>query len=324
MVNMNLFFISFLTGASGAWAAMKYGDKIGINDIPSSRSSHVKAVPKGGGVGILLVFILSGLLLPLPVYFWLPGSVLSLVSFWGDRYEIAPKIRLLSQFACTSVFLIGFFYWEQTASIGVLFILPLAVFITGTSNFFNFMDGIDGIAGMTGIVGFFLIWVFHTLKGGDDVYGVFCIAMALSCVGFLIFNVPKARVFMGDVGSILLGFVFGCLVVLISDAPLDFLMMPGFLFLFYFDEIITMAVRIRDRDSLFKPHRKHIYQLLANELGNDHWKVSLVYAFFQLLIGLTLILARSKGYYFLFMVYGFFSILFLYMALHIRKKVFHP
>ncbi|MDA3915764.1 MAG: glycosyltransferase family 4 protein [Deltaproteobacteria bacterium] len=321
MDNTTLFFISFLSGFLGAWGIMKYGDIIGINDIPNNRSSHSQAIPKCGGIGVLLAFIFCSLMLSIPLYFWLPGLVLSLVSFWGDRFEITPKIRLLIQFACAFIFLGGLFFTGQTEISG-LFFLPLAVFITGTSNFYNFMDGIDGIAGITGCIAFFLLWVFNNLKGIDEIYGLFCIAMVFSCIGFLFFNMPKARVFMGDVGSILLGFIFSCLMIILSVSPMDFLIMAGFLFPFYLDELFSIAVRIRIKNSLFKPHRKHIYQLLANEMGIDHWKVSLGYAFSQLLIGMALILAGSKGYPFLFLVYGITCTGFLFISLYVWKKVY--
>ena len=321
MDNITLFLVSFLSGLLGAWGIMKYGDIIGMNDIPSNRSSHSQVIPKGGGVGVLLAFIICSMLLSLPLYFWLPGLLLSLASFWGDRFEITPKIRLLIQFACAFIFLGGYFYTGHTKISG-LFFLPLAVFITGTSNFYNFMDGIDGIAGITGCIAFFLLWVFNNLKGIDAIYGLFCIAMIFSCIGFLFFNMPKARVFMGDVGSILLGFIFSCLMILLSASPLDFLIMAGFLFPFYFDELFSIVVRIRIKDSLLKPHRKHIYQLLANEMGIDHWKVSLGYAFFQLLIGMALILAVSKGYSFVFLIYGISCTVFLFISLYVFKKVY--
>ena len=157
MDNITLFFISFLSGSLGAWGIMKYGNIIGINDIPNNRSSHSQVIPKGGGIGVLLAFIFCSLLLSVPLYFWLPGLLLSLVSFWDDRFEITPKTRLLIQFVCSFAFLGGFFYTGQT-EIGGLFFLLLAVFITGTSNFYNFMDGIDGIAGITGCIAFFLLW----------------------------------------------------------------------------------------------------------------------------------------------------------------------
>ncbi len=317
---MTLLVLGFLSGSLGAWGIMKYGGMIGINDIPSSRSSHSNEIPKGGGVGILTAFILISLLLSVPLYLWIPGSVLSVVSFWGDRFEIHPLIRLLIQFICASIFLWGFFRAGQTVFSGLLF-LPLSIFIAGTSNFYNFMDGIDGIAGITGCSAFFLFWIFMGLNEMNGVYGMFSIAMAASCIGFLLFNTPRARVFMGDVGSILLGFTFSSMMVSITVQPLDFFILTGFLLPFYFDEIFTMLLRIKNRESLLKPHRKHIYQLLANELGLEHWKISAGYAVLQILAGLALITAGTRGYPAVFTVYGLFCTLFLFIALHVWKKV---
>jgi len=98
--------------------------------------------------------------------------------------------------------------------------------------------------------------------------------MAWACGGFLPFNLPKDRVFMGDVGSILLGFVYACLVVCFAKTFGDFVVLIGFLFPFYADELVIMYVRIRDGQSLTLPHRRHLYQLIANELNISHWKVS--------------------------------------------------
>ena len=93
---------------------------------------------------------------------------------------------------------------------------------------------------------------------------------------------------MGDVGSILLGFVFAGMVVFLSGNLLDFICMAGFLFPFYADELNTMIVRLRDGENLTKPHRRHLYQLLANEYGIAHWKVSLGYGLFQLIVGISI------------------------------------
>jgi Fuc2NAc and GlcNAc transferase len=90
---------------------------------------------------------------------------------------------------------------------------------------------------------------------------------------------------MGDVGSILLGAVFAGLVYLASRTLLDFLCMASFLFPFYVDELTKMIVRLRVGENLTQPHRRHIYQLLANERQIPHWRVSAGYGFFQLLVG---------------------------------------
>jgi Fuc2NAc and GlcNAc transferase len=158
----------------------------------------------------------------------------------------------------------------------------LAVFIVGTVNYYNFMDGINGIAGITGVVGFGLLGWFAAVEGADPGIIALCVCLGLACLGFLPFNMPKARVFMGDVGSILLGFVFAGMVVWLSKSVLDFLCLANFLFPFYADELTTLVVRLKDGDKLTKPHRKHLYQLLANERGIAHWKESVGYGVLQL------------------------------------------
>jgi len=94
---------------------------------------------------------------------------------------------------------------EKQNGFAVYALMPLLViFVVGTANFYNFMDGINGIAGITGIVGFGLIAFYTSNSGYSTILSTLAICMSLSCVGFLPFNVPKAKVFMGDVGSILL------------------------------------------------------------------------------------------------------------------------
>ncbi|MCK5310821.1 MAG: glycosyltransferase family 4 protein [Desulfobacteraceae bacterium] len=267
-----------------------------MTDVPNERSSHTKDVPKGGGIGILISFVLSSIVLNIPKAFWIPALVLSVISFFGDRIELSVKFRLIMQFVCSIIFLTNLFFLSQINLLAWSLILPLAVFIVGTANFYNFMDGIDGIAGISGVIGFLFIAVFGYLSGVDTNYIVLALAIAFSCVGFLLFNIPKAKVFMGDIGSILLGFVFACMVVVLSGTLLEFICLVGFLFPFYADELITMFVRVRSGTPLKTPHRLHIYQLLANEYRIDHWKVSAGYGVMQVVIGIAIIFLKNSGY----------------------------
>ncbi len=132
--------------------------------------------------------------------------------------------------------------------------------------------------------------------------------------------VPKARVFMGDVGSILLGFVFAGMVVYISKIFLEFVCLAGFLFPFYADELTTMMIRIRDGEKLSKPHRRHLYQLLANEYQIPHWKVSVGYGFAQLLIGISILLIKDIGYMAVISALVFYFGFFMMVSFFVRKK----
>jgi Fuc2NAc and GlcNAc transferase len=311
----------FILGYAGAWLVMRYGAWFGTIDIPNSRSSHFKAVPKGAGLGILATLMLCGLVLEIPWFIWLPAFVISLASFWGaDKYILPVSARLAIHFAC-SLFFVFFMLYSRMADPGSFLVcLPAMVFIAGTANFFNFMDGIDGIAGITGFLAFGLVAFHAQISGSDIAYIGLSLALAFSCLGFLCFNIPRTKVFLGDVGSILLGFVFACLIVFLSDNLVDFFVMAGFLAPFYFDEIYTMIVRIRNQDVLVKPHRKHIYQLLANEGGFAHWKISLGYGTLQIIIGLTAIWIHPGGMSWLLGFYAVCGLIFAGIFILIRKR----
>jgi Fuc2NAc and GlcNAc transferase len=294
--NIFLYLISGVSGIAGAWIIRTFGSKLRLIDIPNKRSSHSKITPKGGGVGILVAFFISALFLSLSASFWIPAVFISLLSIYGDRYEISPRVRLILHFLASFAFLIGLtgtFHNDKMIDYGI--IVLLSFFMVGTSNLYNFMDGIDGIAGITGIIGFGLLALYANLSGSNPVFMYLCLAIIFSCIGFLYFNFPKAKVFMGDVGSILLGFVFSAMVILISKNIFDFICLTCFLFPFYADELNTMILRIRDGDNLTQPHRKHFYQILANEYTIPHWKISIGYGLSQLIIGLAIIYFKKMG-----------------------------
>ena len=169
------------------------------------------------------------------------------------------------------------------------------VFIVGTANYYNFMDGINGIAGITGLLGFALLAAYVNLIEGSAAIKGLAVCLSLACLGFLPLNMPKARVFMGDIGSILLGSAFAGLIWLAAESVLDFVCMASFLFPFYVDELTTVIIRLKDGENLTKPHRRHYYQLLTNEKGIAHWKVSLGYGVFQLVVGISVLMARASG-----------------------------
>jgi Fuc2NAc and GlcNAc transferase len=200
-----------------------------------------------------------------------------------------------------------------------ILVLPLTVYIVGTSNFYNFMDGINGIAGITGVIGFGLLSYYGFMSGMDMGYVVLCLGLLFSCIGFLPFNVPVAKVFMGDIGSVLLGFVFGGCVIIFSKTFFDFFCLAAFLFPFYSDEMITMVVRLKKRESLARPHRRHIYQILVNELGVDHWKISIAYGTLQLFIGLTVIKIKSFGVLSVLMFLAFMFVVCVVFSFYLRR-----
>jgi len=294
-IELMLYLISFLLGGAGAWSIAKWGFKLSLFDKPNSRSSHKTVTPKGGGIGILAAFSVCSISLSIPKSFWIPACFLSLFSLWGDRSEIKPKIRLLFQFAGGTILLIGIL-GEKGGGFTEYALMPLLiVLLVGTTNFYNFMDGINGIASISGVVGFGLIAFYASYFEINSLLSSLAICISSACVGFLPFNIPRAMVFIGDVGSILLGFVFSGMAVYLSNGVLDFICLSSFLFPFYADELTTILVRLRDGEDLIQPHRRHLYQLFANEYGVAHWKISLGYGIFQLVVGTSVLLIKVKG-----------------------------
>lgn len=311
---------AFISGVIGALVIMRFGKFVGVLDVPNERSSHTNIIPKGGGIGILIAFVGGSVFLNIPKTFWMSATVLALVSFLGDRLDIKPKIRLLIQFACGMVFLIGLIHSQESPMALFFLIPPLLVFIVGAANFYNFMDGINGIAGITGAVGFLLLSAYGNGVGVDSRYITLSLVMVASCAGFLPFNCPYAKVFMGDVGSILLGFAFASISLMMAGNVLDFICMTSFLFPFYVDELTTMVVRVSEGDRLTQAHRKHVYQLLVNELGVVHWKVSAGYGVAQLFIGICVIIIKPYGFWVLLPALLLFFSICAYFFSHIRTQ----
>lgn len=321
MIHLNFYIISLSLSVTGVWLITVWGYKLGFLDEPNDRSSHETAIPKGGGIGILAAFVFASIMLSIPKSFWIPAAALSLLSLWGDRSEISPAWRLFFQFGASVVFLWGIFIAQGSPAAPYLLIIPLTVFIVCTANYYNFMDGINGIAGITGVVGFGLLAFYGHLSGIDSSFVSLAICIAIACVGFLPFNMPRAKAFMGDVGSILLGFVFAGMVLWASKSLLDFTCLAIFLFPFYADELTTMVVRLKHGENLTRPHRKHLYQLLANEREIPHWKVSVGYGLFQLIVGVSILIVKPLGGIMVLLLIAVYFSGFVAMSSFVRRKV---
>ncbi len=316
-----ILFLPFIISIIGAWIIGKYGLYLNLMDKPNGRSSHHTAKPKGGGIGILLGFVIVATLLRLPAYFWIPAAILSFLSFLSDRYTLSILLRLLAQFGASLIFLIGILNWHPFSSAGLFIVVPLSIFIVGTSNYYNFMDGINGIAGITGIVGFSLLAFYSHYYSAPAGLIILNISMAFCCLGFLPFNFPRPRVFMGDVGSILLGFVFATMIIWLSKNFFDFVCLSSFILPYYADVLTTEFVLLKHGDKIWKSHRRHLYQILANEYGIGQWKISLVYGFGQLIVGLSVLIFMDKGFFIVLSILLFYFAIFTLISGLLRKKL---
>lgn len=266
-----------------------------IMDVPNRRSSHAVPVPRGGGFGILLPFALitGGLLLAggLRSDAYLPALLLgmaglTLIGFLDDILSLSALLRLALEGALMAVCLALSPLALTQIDLPMLAPLPVAgpvgwllawLFLVGFPNLFNFMDGIDGLAGtQTVIAGLALALLAH-LEGRADL-ALLCAAVAGGGVGFLRHNLPRARVFMGDSGSLPIGF-FLAAVVLVLAGPGGSLPLPApvlVLWVFLFDAGLTLTIRACRGRRLHHAHRQHLYQRLVAS-GLAHVRVTALY-----------------------------------------------
>ncbi len=266
--------------------------RAGFLDLPGERSSHVRPTPKGGGVGLVLAFVWIAIAKGLAPLEWLPFLALAILSFVNDLRSISAGVRLAAQFVA-ALLVFGGALWTGHASWPVLLLLPALFFVVATTNCFNFMDGINGIAGVSAVVAFVCLFFFGGAAETPLFYPVMAVMGAL--LGFLPFNLPQAKLFMGDVGSIFLGFLFATSVCLMAQSWTEFFVFASFLFPFYADEAVTVVERLWRGESLLAPHRRHLYQFLANERGVAHWKVSALYGMIQVFVALLAVAAGRHG-----------------------------
>ena len=322
-------------GAAGAWLIAEIPFREHLLDVPQERSSHSTPTPKGGGVGILAALIVSGLTLRIPTTFLFAAILISAVSLYGDYFRLSVNFRLTVQLISALILLFPLLPRLSShyalSTFGFLpfiffLILPIIVlFLIGTANFYNFMDGINGIAGLSGVIAFGLLGIYTLYRPSPDAFrmslSLFSLCIALACVGYLPFNMLRAKVFMGDVGSILLGFVFAALVVTLARNYQEMVCFAALLFPFYADELTTMAVRLQDHENLLKPHRRHLYQLLTNEAGIAHWQVTLMYGAAQLAVGAGVLVVNIHGAQPIMIFLMACFIAFAILSLNVRKKM---
>ena len=284
----------------------RIADRCNIIDKPNERSSHSNIVLRGGGV-IFPISILVWMALQMVNGEWfmvkdyLPfvvGLVLICgVSFWDDVKSLPDSVRLMAQFVAMALMFWSMFGFQNSGFMVLDWYWRVAVIIValivcvGASNIINFMDGINGITGAYAMASLIPLYILNNGVNGGFVDNSFIITMMLADVVFCYFNFRprgKAKCFAGDVGSLgvafILLFLIGCKVMQTGDITyLVFLVVYGV------DGVLTICHRIMLHENLGKAHRKHVFQLMANELKMSHITVSLIYACLQLAISLGFI-----------------------------------
>lgn len=247
-------------------------------DIPNARSSHVVPTPRGGGVAIVAAFMLA-----LPLLLWLHlidvrlvvaiaggGGLVAIVGFMDDHGHIAARWRLLAHFLAAAWVL----FWldvNPATGMGVAVSVTLmgiaAIYLVWMLNLYNFMDGIDGIASVEAIsvcgLGAGSFWLAN-----DTSLAGLTLALGAAVGGFLVWNAPPARIFMGDAGSGCLGFVLG--VIGLQAWNVDAVFFWSWVVLlavFVTDATVTLVHRAIRGERIYQAHRSHAYQRFARRLG---------------------------------------------------------
>ncbi len=277
---------SFVLSGLAAW----YARRSGLLDHPGERHSHSLATPRGGGAGLVAAFLVSVLVMAGPdtsgswLFCIMPGmAVIAILGAWDDHRSLSVRIRLFIQLAVS----MGLVWYAANAGWleGAIPMVLGGFFVVWMTNLYNFMDGSNGMAALQGVfAGLVLAFLFHA--AGDGYFSDISLLLAACCAGFLPWNSGRAKVFLGDVGSLALGFVFASLLVYGAGTgafgiPVAVLVM----LLFLTDATLTLAARVIRRERWYNPHRQHLYQRLIAH-GWTHGRVAIIYQ----AINLTLIL----------------------------------
>ena len=277
--------VAFATALVGGWLYLRWAPQRAL-DFPNQRSSHTRPTPRGGGLVIvggflvgLAVWVETGGGLSPRALGWLAGALLVAgVSFVDDLRPLPAAPRLVTHILSAAILTVA---GVQERELPLAVALPLAfAYITLVTNIYNFMDGIDGLAALQAIIagaalaiaGLIVVNPLISVTGG---------LLAAASAGFLIFNLPPARLFMGDVSSTFLGFSFAGLSLLanigVGGGRLSLEFGVVVLAPFLFDSLITLTRRIVRGERWYAAHRSHYYQRLVQR-GWSHGQVTSLYA----------------------------------------------
>lgn len=278
---------------TGELVYFRVADKFNIIDKPNERSSHKNVVLRGGGIIYMFGMCLYAAFFGLEYWSFLIGlTLVAGISFVDDIHSLPDSARLVMQFTAMALM---FYCWNILHWESWWIIILGLILCVGITNAYNFMDGINGInGGYTLAVLLPLAWLNHTMEFVDQ---RLIIVALLADLVFCYFNFRpkgKAKCFAGDVGSVgaafIVLFILGKLIIKTGDFTYIV-----FLVLYGVDTVLTIIHRIMLHENLGEAHRKHMFQLMANELGMEHTVVSFIYTIVQLVISAGMILIPNSA-----------------------------
>ncbi|WP_323591511.1 MraY family glycosyltransferase [Aliarcobacter butzleri] len=319
MIYLILFLISF----SLTYFIKNYMIKKSLVASVNERSSHTIPTPHGGGIAIAITWFIGlfyiffiGQIENNLFYALLFGAVISIVSFFDDIYELSPKLRLIIQaiVAIGGLYFLGGFetltFWVFDIQNPIFRNIFAFFMIIWFINLYNFLDGINGYAGSEAV---FLAVVGFILFGGNHF-----LVLAVAVLGFLYWNWNKAKIFMGDVGSTLLGYNVAIFTIYYANQePTNFWIWIILFSVYWFDATLTLIRRKLNKEKLSLAHKKHAYQRLT-QAGWSHYKVT------NYSIGLNILLFAIV--YFISNIFVAFLLAFVVLVLSMKfidsKKAF--
>ncbi|MEL5892850.1 glycosyltransferase family 4 protein [Bacteroides sp. GD17] len=293
----------------------RVADRCNIIDKPNERSSHTRITLRGGGIifyfGALAYFLTSGFEYS---WFMLALTLVSFISFVDDIRSTSQKLRLLFHFSAMALM----FYQWGLFSLSWWWIIVALIVCTGIINAYNFMDGINGITGGYSLV-ILVALAYINREMIPFVEEGFIYTVLCSVLVFCFFNFrKKAKCFAGDVGSVSIAFILLFLIgkLIIQTEDFSWIVL---LAVYGVDSVLTIIHRLMLHENIGLPHRKHLYQIMANELKVPHVVVSCIYMITQAVVVIAYIHYREYGYIYLFSCIALLSLAYaLFM-----KRYFH-
>lgn len=274
--------VAFLLSFTISFLIYKFGKQIGLLDIPNERSLHKHPIPRGGGLAFIFTFLLGSFflmqqeLISITLFkaFVIGGIPIAVIGLLDDIFHSSILIRIVVHiFSAIAVLWLlqgmpildlGFsvWYWDKIGWIvGILGLVWM-------TNFYNFMDGMDGLSGSEGIFVGFSVILLLLFQGQTELIPVLLL-LCVSILGFLFWNLPPARLFMGDCGSGFLGFIFGIFLLVTTNqsilGPWQWLIVFG---AFWIDATITLFQRIVNGEKWYQAHANHAFQHAIQYWGN--------------------------------------------------------
>lgn len=269
-----------------------------VLDNPTHRSLHDAPKPRTGGLAIFIVVLVSWVALALVlgaedyIYNVMVGiCLLAIISYIDDRYSISHVWRLLVHFIAATLLVYGGIelpVYGLFSNVNVEFVLKLItiLLIVWMINLYNFMDGMDGLAGGMGVVGFGCLGVLGLLEN-NSLYALTAFIIAASNLGFLVHNFPPARIFMGDVGSITMGYLVAFFSLWGVSTDIFAWWTPMVIFSpFIVDSTITLIFRLFSGERIWEAHKSHSYQKLV-VVGWSHLKTAIYSYVLMIAVGVS-------------------------------------